>query len=113
MPTNRKRRKHHLLAPASIPIGLWRWLIDEPHDPEQSDGILQRFTSSDEEVWNTYRDKVLAYWVREHPGTRPENYWRFEIGPPASAKEAAEEQVDYLRRHRLLTAHERKVLKVR
>jgi hypothetical protein len=29
-------------------------------------------------LWEACRDEVLADWIREHPGTRPSCWWRFD-----------------------------------
>jgi hypothetical protein len=31
------------------------------------------------ELWAAHRDRVLALWVREHPGTRPSLWWRWDV----------------------------------
>jgi hypothetical protein len=113
MPTNRKRRKHsHLAPPGDVPLGIWQYFTDQPVE-SNAPGILQTFIQDERELWNTHRSAVLSYWVREHPGTRPFKFWEFEVGPPKTKAEAAEEQEDYLRRKGLLTPYELEVLKKR
>jgi hypothetical protein len=35
-----------------------------------------------EESWSAERDAVLREWVREHPGTRPSHWWRYDSPEP-------------------------------
>src|SRR4051794_23886652 len=35
------------------------------------------------EAWEIMRDKIMAEWIREQPGTRPWAWWRFDAPAPA------------------------------
>lgn len=71
-------------------------------------------------MWAESRDYILHHWTRDHPGTRPQSFWRFDVeapsvaywsetglpttyGPPIGMTE-----VEYLDRHNLLTENERR-----
>lgn len=58
--------------------------------------------------WEDVRDELLPAWIREHPGTRPFAWWQEEAPEP---RREGESELDYLRRHKLLTKTEQKLLK--
>jgi hypothetical protein len=76
------------------------WLI-EPDPPRRrpylESGIKGR------RLWSLYRDEVLAEHVREHPGTRPAPWWKFDAPEP---RPRGEPEAGYLQRHKLLTPGE-------
>ena len=55
------------------------------------------------ELWAAYGAEVTAEWIERHPGTRPQAWWRFDA--PICPVDG-DEEVDYLRHHRLLTPEE-------
>jgi hypothetical protein len=97
----RARRK----LSGEIPWGVWSWLTDQEYDPirDQGTGRLTVFVEDHATLWNAHRAVVLAWWVREHPGTRPSLWWRFEAPAPRRHDES---ELAYLRRHRLLVPGE-------
>ncbi|MET3839036.1 hypothetical protein [Bradyrhizobium sp. OAE829] len=71
------------------------FLHDEPlpHGTEGFEAFqLRRDCAMDDEypsnsaLWEAYREEVLAAWIADHPGTRPNLWWRFDA--PRSAPEA-------------------------
>jgi hypothetical protein len=50
------------------------------------------------QLWDRHRDTLLNWWIREHPGSRPEAHWLFDhdMEPP-------EDEREYLAAHGLLT----------
>ncbi len=56
--------------------------------------------------WKELRDELLPRWIREHPGTRPFAWWSFDAPGPREG----DSELDYLRRHNLLTPGERQNL---
>lgn len=101
MPTNRKPIGRGQRAPGRVPCGLWSLLTDQPYDPLADDegGRLTTFVVDHGTLWNAHRAVVLAWWVREHPLTRPRLWWKFEA--PGELRRG-ETQAEFLRRHRLL-----------
>ncbi|MGE4194623.1 MAG: hypothetical protein AB7E51_14640 [Pseudodesulfovibrio sp.] len=102
-------------------------------------GMVPGKCLSMEEAWRHFGSHLLAEWIREHPGTRPYGWWRFEApeprrrlggeGDPAymgvtfgvpdgwcegdfdpSDPPVYESQAAYLDRHGLLTEAERRAL---
>lgn len=59
-------------------------------------------------AWAEVRDELLPQWIREKPGTRPFGWWRDEA---PELRGEGETELDYLRRHGLLTSAEKRVLK--
>ena len=117
MPTNRKYRarkfapeltemQHALLFDEELPapekrvflddVQMWAWARDE-------DRSTWRGVPSSRELWAAHEEDVLRDWIAEDPGSRPSGWWRFSA--PVE-REDGDEQVDYLRRHRLLTPDE-------
>ena len=39
--------------------------------------------SAPREAWEIMREKIMADWIREQPGTRPWAWWKFDAPPPA------------------------------
>jgi hypothetical protein len=58
-----------------------------------------------EQVWATYRDRILARWIDEFPGTRPFAFWEFEELPP---RLNGEYEADYLTRNNMWWPGERR-----
>jgi hypothetical protein len=76
------------------------------------------------ELWKIHRDEALALFIVEHPGQRPDIWWRLEspeLRPEIAWRDASDnyvadralkraEEIDILFRYRLLTAKERRLL---
>ncbi len=57
----------------AMSIASGRALIRMGNDPDlQDDPALWC------EVWEQHRDEILAAWISQHPGQRPNAYWLFE-----------------------------------
>jgi len=106
-------------------VGHWYFGAVEVHDDEQLRGL-----------WEAYGHQLLADWILEHPGTRPWAWWKYSapaeprrriggIGTPRRGSPfwfgkpgqfegdyvvanppTWEPEVEYLRRHGLLTPSE-------
>lgn len=80
MPVKRRKSKQK----AALSPGATRWLRGEHHedieeiDPEEI--VWYLFESDDElaQTWRENADWVLAEWIAENPGTRPEHWWRYD-----------------------------------
>lgn len=104
MPTNRRVRGRQRVTQGEIPWGLWSFLTDQDYEPSgDNDGRLITFTHDHGELWNGHRNVVLAWWTRQHPGSRPSLWWRFDAPQPRRRNES---ELAYLRRHRLLAPGE-------
>lgn len=57
--------------------------------------------------WRDLRDELLAEWTVAHPGTRPFGWWRYDAPEPLGEDES---EAEYLTRHSLLGADERRRL---
>lgn len=55
--------------------------------------------------WALHRDGIIKTWITEHPGSRPWAWWMIEAPAP---RDPGETELDYLRRHGLLTKAELK-----
>jgi hypothetical protein len=75
---------------------LWLDFVDEPI-PDELWGELF-FIREEERIeqWRLVRDHIIEAWAREHPGTRPSHWWRYDapkepvVTHCASAYEAAQ-----------------------
>jgi hypothetical protein len=66
-------------APVQLTPTEWRWLMDEPEPPEEEGGDpAELFFINLHGLWVDHRAMVLPLWVREHPGTRPSHWWRWD-----------------------------------
>ncbi|HET8903655.1 MAG TPA: hypothetical protein VFN16_06655 [Saccharospirillum sp.] len=54
--------------------------------------------------WQRHREKIIAAWIIEYPGTRPYAWWKFDAPGP---REENETEYTYLARHALLTESEK------
>lgn len=75
MPTNRIRRKRESKDPLTPAL---RAFFETGADSDEIDETAGLFTGSDEKLlrlWQAHRDKILAGWIEEHPGTRPWVWW--------------------------------------
>lgn len=112
------REKRH----ARLPAGAVRWLLGAEARMDEHGGIKNgsivrwRYLSARKasrqeweeylaEFWAAHRDAVLARHIMLYPGTRPLRWWQYDTPEPLPPGET---QYEYLRRHYLLTAAERK-----
>jgi hypothetical protein len=58
----------------------WRHLVDaeEPSESEGGDPLGRLLLDEAGELWAAHRERVLSLWAREHPGTRPSLWWRWD-----------------------------------
>jgi hypothetical protein len=67
-----------------IAEGVWNYLCDIPCedlDSETKFAIIMLEAGDCEalrELWNRARGEVLGVWLKDHPGTRPAVWWRFD-----------------------------------
>jgi hypothetical protein len=106
MPTNRQKRTRTLRD--SCPRGIWHVQIDDPLPPGDQD--FNPFQNNGgRRNWDKYREQVLSYWTKKHPGTRPSRWWLFEV--PLPRPETQKEKLLYLKNNDFLTEYEQKTLK--
>jgi hypothetical protein len=70
----------------------WAFLCDEPRPAnadsaewwalEADEPLFSRDGRTGAELWREHRAAVLAWWVGEHPGTRPRWWWRHDAPGP-------------------------------
>ena len=79
MPTNRTRRTRPMDPAVSETV---RYFFTGEGEPDKVDRVelfmLRGSTEKVKAAWETIRDEVMPKWIREHPGTRPYYWWRFE-----------------------------------
>jgi hypothetical protein len=56
------------------------------------------------EIWSSARGELLPDWIRQHPGSRPEAFWKFDAIHIARLE--GESEPACLHRHHLLSAEE-------
>ena len=103
---------------APLTPGEWAWFIDQPLSQAETWRTPDRWTgyrlSANRDLdgpegyaqrrWAEVEDVVLAYWIANHPGTRPKTWWRFSAPEP---RLPAESESQYLERLGLWEAGER------
>jgi len=72
-------------------------------DTEHAEGLLAAFQMDAdrgrlERAWREYGDEILAAWVIDHPGTRPDGWWQFDS---PENRQDHESEAAFLRRHGL------------
>jgi hypothetical protein len=114
MPTNRtyRTRKHR----AAVEQWQRDILLDvRPYDPGNLDEICfaefmpDSFEESAVGIWNAMRDELLAEFIADNPGKRPQMWW--ERDAPKEPRRRTESQASYLKRHGLFLPGEEKRLK--
>jgi|ERR1039458_9154775 hypothetical protein len=79
-----RRRLLETRPKLEIAEGVWNYLCDIPYedlDSETKFAIILLETGEGEalrELWDRARGEVLTGWLRDHPGTRPAVWWRFD-----------------------------------
>jgi hypothetical protein len=87
MPTNRRRRARSHRP--EVPPVVWMILGDEIPETGPEDRALRHewlvhthfYRPSQPTIrdwWGVCRERILARWIQEHPGTRPAHWWRFD-----------------------------------
>lgn len=113
MPLKRRRSRHRRDAWEWEHRHALRWGHDHFDKFSRYGGAWNMDTAR--ACWADVGEERLAEFVETQPGTRPFAWWHFERG--LRFLEALliqpEEQARYLRRHRLLTADERRSLEAR
>lgn len=93
MPIKRKKPK----ARHECPPNLWARINDAPLAEDAGRWAEFRYQFPDEHrllgAWHKYGEEVLATWIKQHPGTRPSTWWRFD------APRVNGDFLDELRRH--------------
>ena len=80
MPTNRKRRSRKF-KPQSIPPALLKYFRGEAYgagDEGACDVFLMELRPAMAEAWESYRDQVIADWIKKNPCTRPWAWWTYD-----------------------------------
>jgi hypothetical protein len=83
MPTNRRRRRRGLTPQHSA--GILGFLLTGSRRGAPAGSRLEIYTKTEadfREAWNDVRDEALVDWVREHAGTRPSAWWKFDAPQP-------------------------------
>lgn len=76
MPTKRRRRER-FRRPDVCPE-YWALLTDAPM-PENPNPFAEiDFPNHARELWEKYRDAILADWIEAKPGTRPSHWWLYD-----------------------------------
>src|SRR5664280_1874462 len=79
-----RRRLLETRPKLEISEGVWNYLCDIPYedlDSETKFAIILLEAGDGEalrEVWGRARGEVLGAWLKDHPGTRPAVFWRFD-----------------------------------
>jgi hypothetical protein len=79
-----RRRTPEIRPKLEIKQGIWDYLNDEPipdDDSETKFAIIMLEAGDGEylrELWTRARAEVLGAWLKDHPGTRPAVWWRFD-----------------------------------
>ena len=83
MPTTRRRRARQRRA--DLDPTLWAILTDAPLPPDSNPFLVIEASSYNYmlPLWEESRDFIMDGWVKEHPGTRPAMWWRYDA-PRAS-----------------------------
>jgi hypothetical protein len=105
MPTNRKRTRR----PSQAQPWITEYLLFGYYTlPSGNRSILKALLFGEPPVpaWAEMRDELLPAWIKEHPGTRPWAWWEQEAPEP---RDPGETEAAYLKRHDLLTDHERRL----
>jgi hypothetical protein len=87
-----------------------RWLLDggpdlgfpEPGETDPDEGELR-------ELWAVHGDELTAEHVEGHAGSRPWAWWRWNAPEPRGKQD----ELDYLRKHNLLDAAEKRAVAAR
>ena len=107
------------------------WFSDRRAEAREIDPQILYLDFEEEECrnrWNRVKPQVLESWIRDHPGTRPGAFWKFDATEPRKRTPVAkwgplvpdycfglcvigedatyESQADFLRRHGLLDPSE-------
>jgi hypothetical protein len=91
MPTTRRRRRQEAREPleASMRVflltGSYRAAeAARPPGSQGFDGIATVMLdwTKHPALWAAHRDELLAEWVRDHPGSRPWGWWRWDAREP-------------------------------
>ena len=78
------------------PLQLWHVLIDDPlPEGHPNYNSFQEFIGRSD--WEEHRAEVLEYWIKNHPGSRPSHWWRWDA--PGKPQAIPENQAAWLRRH--------------
>lgn len=81
MPTNRRKVMRHRRAPVSGCIETYLLSGTEPGPDEEGAFelfILRGNAQALRKVWEEVKERLLAEWIRERPGTRPLAWWMFD-----------------------------------
>jgi hypothetical protein len=109
MPTNRTRRRRPSTAqPWMTEYLLYGYYTLPGGQRSVRKGLGLLFGEPMPPPWEDVRADLLPDWIRQHPGTRPFAWWRDEAPEP---RREGESEVEYLRRHGLLTPAETRTLK--
>jgi hypothetical protein len=77
MPTKRRPVERGRRAPPIDPEW-WALLHDEPIPKDGNPFAEFTFDAEAPRLWGEYRERILAEWIRDKPGTRPSLWWRFD-----------------------------------
>ncbi len=106
-----RRRSRNRLPP--VDPAHWALLNDAPIPADANRFARFTFREKAADLWAQYRERILADWIEQHPGTRPSCWWKFDRpenkrpefsprpGEPRSLP-APKVQRAYLARHGLL-----------
>ena len=83
VPTTRRRRSRLSDAPTTLTPAVLEYLRTGVY-PTDHNGVwevIHKTAAAGEGLradWTAWRDSILADWNRQHPGTRPWAWWRFD-----------------------------------
>jgi hypothetical protein len=61
-------------------LGMWKWLLSGQNNTWYFRAIWRQ--QSPEQIWFEHADKIVGYFARRHPGTRPRLWWEFNAPGP-------------------------------
>src|SRR5262249_38979976 len=77
MPTMRRRRLQERRPPLEGAVRI-HLLTGARPGPEDFESWVEVRLLNGAQVWSEHRLDLLDEWIAEHPGTRPDGWWRYE-----------------------------------
>jgi hypothetical protein len=78
----RKPRKLLKTRQAAIPAALQKYFEGEKYGPEDEGAcevFLMELRPKMKEAWISYRDQIIAGWIKRKPCSRPFAFWEFDV----------------------------------
>lgn len=93
----RKPRKTRTRKLSTIPAALKKYFEGEAYgsnDEGAGDVFLMELRPAMKEAWDSYRDQIMADWIKKNPCSRPYAFWKFDA-PELRKQISGSGDVDY------------------